>query len=167
MPNNRCNGIVTNHFPGISMVEYHHDAQVCIRPGSRDLPLGTLVESEFQIQLGLCEHTIVAIHEFAPESDEQQPKVTTFKGDEPVSEDVIKRAAIPPKIRVDLSTSPAFVQVEARKSIETELDEDEPISGNGPINPFDSRFSASPNRPPAPGPREKKESWFDSDDPRG
>lgn len=140
MPNNRCNGIVTNHFPGISMVEYHHDAQVCVRPGPRDLPLGTLIESEFQIQLDLCEHRILAVHavhEFEPESDEQQPKVTTFKDDEPVSEDVIKRAAIPPKIRVDLSTIP-----EATKA----------------------RIAAMPVES---GPQGKKESWFDSGDPRG
>src|SRR5258707_6444179 len=117
MPDNKCNGIVTNRLPGISMIEYAHEDRICVRLGPRDLPLLTFIESTFEVQFGLCEHVIEAIHtpECEPEPKPQPqirvqdilqsierksqptPKVQT-KDD---LEETIRLAAIPPKVRID------------------------------------------------------------------
>ncbi len=171
------------------MIEYaHEDGTVCARPGPRGIPVGSLIESTFELSYGVCEHVIEAVHEFAPETEpEPQPQITVQnilqtierksqptpnaqpkaaprlalpKEDEPVSADVIERAKVPPKIKVDVSTAPAGAQAAAKMPIvqryEYALDEDElrelnsirgfhePIGGSAPVSPFDSKFSASP-----------------------
>ncbi len=186
MSSNKCNGLVmVSALPGISLILYTHvDGSQCSRPGPPYLTVGALVESEFENSFGICEHSIVAIHELAPEFEPEpvrqlqvtvqnilqtvdrrkaQPKVTTFK-DEPASDEIIAKAKIPPKIKVDLSSAPAIAQAAARMPIdrryEFDLDEDEmrevnsirgidePISDGGqPVNPFDRSFN--PERPSA------------------
>lgn len=208
------------------MIEYcHEDGTVCCRPGPRGTPVGSFVESEFEIVYGVCEHTVLAIHELAPEPE---PEVTVQKivqaaidsrglpvnplnpsihidrarpgvhrvrvqsldratgngaetfDDAPVSAEVIERAKVPPKIKVDLATSPLIAQTAARMPVEKryefnldpeELAElnsirgiDEPIGGGAPVNPFDSNFDARPSaqaKPQAPRRPGKPVSVFD------
>src|SRR5690348_9561218 len=155
MPNesNKCNGIVTSKLMGLAIVEYGHaDGTVCARPGPSDLAIGTLVGSEFRVEFGLCEHTILAVHDVATEPEEKAVTVANILGahanvpdDEPVPQDVIARAKIPPRVKFNPSTAPARtadVPVENRYEYDLtdddlrELDAirgitDEPISTGG------------------------------------
>jgi hypothetical protein len=128
---NNCNGIVMNHLAGIaSMIVYtHEDGSQCSRPGPITLPLGALIESEFEVVYGLCEHVVISVNTFDDLESEPEPvaKPTLTSApksavdgaiaapqphvaDKPVSADVIERAKVPPKIKSNFSTAPPAVR---------------------------------------------------------
>ena len=183
----KVNGIVTSRLLNItSMIEYaHDDGRICARPGSVDLAVGTLVESEWQVQYGLCEHTILAVHDTATKPEEKSITVAdivrtrpNIPSDEPVPKDIVERAKIPPKIRSNPATAPArTADVPVENRFEFDLDEeelrelnsirgiaDEPISTGQPVSPFSGGFDprSAPSQPsevrPKPG---KPISMFD------
>ena len=167
----KCNGIVTSRLLNITtMVTYvHEDGRECNRPGPVDLAVGSLVESEWRVEHGLCEHTITAVHDMATELEEKPITVadilqahSTASDDAPVSQDVIERAKVPPRIKSNPSTAPArTADVPVENRFEFDLDEeelrelnsirgiaDEPISTGQPVSPFSNSFDAG--RTPQP-----------------
>lgn len=78
----KVNGIVTGKLLNVAtMITYvHEDGRECPRPGPADLPLGAFVESEFQIEYGLCEHKILAVHDMAAEPEERSLTVADIFG---------------------------------------------------------------------------------------
>lgn len=193
MPVTKCNGLVTNNLAGIaSMIEYaHEDGSVCARPGPRDLPVGSLVESEFEIVYSVCEHTIVAVHEFAPEPEARPAPPTVQKIVQAIERKQAPKAQskglvkipsymmMPPEMmQITVFTKPVAktsvdkLPVEQRYEFNLDPEElaelnairgiDEPIGGGAPTNPFDSNFSASPKQQPqAPRKGNKPVSVFD------
>lgn len=168
----RCNGLVTTRLLNIAtMITYvHEDGRECNRPGPVDLAVGTLVESEWRMEYGLCEHTILAVHDTATEPEEKSLTVADILGarpsvsdDAPVSKDVIERAKVPPRIKSNPSTAPArTTDAPVENRFEFDLDEeelrelnfirgvvDEPISTGHPVSPFSNEFN--PGRAPQPG----------------
>src|SRR6266481_3102632 len=118
--NGKAKGVVTGSLVGIaSMIVYtHEDGSQCPRPGPRDLPIGTRIESDFSVESGLCEHLIVSVTEPKPvpvpkvltvadilqkhthiEAKKAQPKVQPRLADAPTSDEIIAKAKIPPKVR--------------------------------------------------------------------
>src|SRR6266404_518030 len=112
--NGKAKGVVTGSLAGIaSMIVYTHEGgSQCPRPGPRDLPIGTRIESDFSVESGLCEHLIVSVTEPKPEpkpltveeiirqvdSRETQPKRAALpEVDAPVTQDIIEAAKRPPK----------------------------------------------------------------------
>ena len=161
---NGVNGVVTGRILNVAtMITYvHDDGRECPRPGPADLALGSLVESEWEIQHGLCEHTILRVHDTTTEPEEKSVTVADILQtrsnlpDDAVSEEVIAKAKIPPKIRRDPLTTPTrMADVPVENRFEFDLDEselreinnirgiaDEPVSTGQPVSPFSSGFNA-------------------------
>ncbi len=189
--NGKAKGVVTGSLVGIaSMIIYtHEDGSQCPRPGPRDLPIGTLIESEFSVESGLCEHLIVSVKEPKPvpvpkvltvadilqhvEAKKTQPKRAALPEADVVSEEIIAKAKIPPRIKSNISTAPAAVQAVMKLPVDARFDGDlsgyspeeiaeltrgprteyEPIGDGEPVSPFFNDFSASPTKPQqGPGP---------------
>jgi hypothetical protein len=116
----------------------------------------------------------------------KQLRAAIPKEDEPVSEEIVERAKVPPKIKSDFATAPAVVQAVLKVPLEQRFDGDlsayspeeieeltqgprvelQHIGGGKPTNPFDSGFDVErPSAPQQPGPKRKKSgpvSVFDS-----
>src|SRR5258706_14422107 len=138
----KAKGIVTGSLAGIaSMILYTHaDGSQCPRPGPRDLPIGTLIESDFSVESGLCEHLIVSVTEPKPvpipkvltvadilqhvEAKKTQPKRAALPETDVVSEEIIAKAKIPPRIKSNIGTAPAATQAAAKVSLEQRFDGD-------------------------------------------
>jgi hypothetical protein len=143
--NGKAKGIVTGSLVGIaSMILYtHEDGSQCPRPGPREIPIGTLIESEFSVESGLCEHFIVSVtepkpvpvpkvltvadilqHVEAKKAQPKQPSLALPKEDAPVDEATIARAKVPPRIKSNIATAPAAIQAAAKIPLEEIFDGD-------------------------------------------
>lgn len=168
---NKCDGIVEGSLLGVaSMITYTHaDGSVCYRPGNAAFEKDTKIHSTFESLNGLCEHTIESVEEpNAPITLEQIVKAhaTPDVPDAPVTKDVIERAAIPPKIKTDVATCPAYQKNLAEMPVENRFDgsltseqmaelvaaqhESRTFAGGSgrPMNPFSNDFELN-ERPDA------------------
>src|SRR5258708_1594837 len=187
--NGKVKGRVTGSLFGICTNISYEDG--CQRPDDKGLVTNSEVISEVSVVNGICEHQVLEVREpYVPapkpepirqplptpqtkpltvesilksvEAKKAQPRLAVPKTDAPTSDEIIAKAKIPPKVRVDLSTSPAGIQAAAKIPREeifagdlegfsaSEIEElrtgihAEPISGAEPLSPFASSFSASP-----------------------
>lgn len=171
-------GKVTGSIFGICTNIAYDDG--CCRPGDKSLEVGTVVTSNAETENGICEHydvQVVAVPrqvtapQPAPRAVKKEQPITVEsiiakrerparlplpKEDAPISQDIIDRAKVPPKIRSNPATMPmpqSFAHVEDTFDGDItglspeELAElrggpsAEPISAGGkPSNPFSSSF---------------------------